>query len=111
MAPLIQERLDKLKQAVEIARHGLEGLETALLEVEEALGGEASVRPKSRKGRDLLSMSEVGQELGMSKGWVYRRIKSGEIPSITLGHNIKVRREDLEEYLQSRATFPRRTNG
>jgi excisionase family DNA binding protein len=79
--------------------------------VEEALGGEASVRPKSRKGRDLLSMSEVGQELGMSKGWVYRRIKSGEIPSITLGHNIKVRREDLEEYLQSRATFPRRTNG
>jgi len=56
-------------------------------------------------------MSEVGQELGMSKGWVYRRIKSREIPSITLGHNIKVRREDLEEYLQSRATFPRRTNG
>jgi len=110
MAPLIQERLDKLKQAIEIARHGLEGLETALLEVEEALGGEASVRPKSRKGRDLLSMSEVGQELGMSKSWVYRRIKSGEIPSITLGHNIKVRREDLEEYLQSQATFPRRTN-
>ena len=110
MAHSLQERLDKLKQAIEIARQGLEGLETALLEVEEALSGEASVRPKSRKGRDLLSMSEVGQELGMSKSWVYQRIRSGEIPSVTLGHNIKVRREALEEYLQSQATVPGWTN-
>jgi excisionase family DNA binding protein len=37
----------------------------------------------------------------MGKSWVYKRIRSGEIPSIKLGHNIKVRREVLEEYLQS----------
>ena len=111
MAHPIQGRLENLKQAIEIARQGLEGLETALLEFEEALSGQASVRPESRKGLDLLSIPEVCQELGMSKSWVYKRIRSGEIPSVTLGHNIKVRREDLEEYLQSRATFPRRTNG
>jgi excisionase family DNA binding protein len=110
MAHSIQGRLDKLKQAIEIARQGLEGLETALLEFEEALSGEASVRPESRKGLDLLSIPEVCQELGMGKSWVYKRIRSGEIPSVTLGHNIKVRREDLEEFLQSQATFPRRTN-
>src|SRR5215216_1495982 len=104
MAHSIQERLDKLKQAIEFARQGLEGLETALLEFEEALSGQASVRPKSRKGLDLLSIPEVCQELGMSKNWVYQRIRSGEIPSVTLGHNIKVRREALEEYLQSQAT-------
>ena len=110
MAHSLQERLENLKQAIEIARQGLEGLETALLEFEEALSGEASVRPKSRKGLDLLSMLEVCQEIGMSKSWVYQRIRSGEIPSVTLGHNIKVRREDLEEYLQSQATVPGRTN-
>ena len=110
MAHSIQERLDKLKQAIEIARQGLEGLETALLEFEEALSGKASVRPESRKGLDLLSIPEVCQEIGMSKSWLYQRIRSGEIPSVTLGHNIKVRREALEEYLQSQATVPTRTN-
>ena len=105
-----QGRIDKLKQAIEIARQGLEGLETALLEFEEALSGQASVRPTSRKGLDLLSIPEVCQELGMSKSWVYQRIRSGEIPSVTLGHNIKVRREALEEYLQSQATVAGRTN-
>ena len=110
MSHSIQGRLDKLKQAIEIARQGLEGLETALLEFEEALSGKASVRPERRKGLDLLSIPEVSQELGMSKSWVYQRIRSGEIPSVTLGHNIKVRREALEEYLQSQATNPTRTN-
>src|SRR5215212_10907999 len=101
MAHSIQGRLDKLKQAIEFARQGLEGLETALLEFEEALSGEASVRPESRKGLDLLSIPEVCQEVGMGKSWVYRRLKSGEIPSIKLGHNIKVKREDLHQYLES----------
>jgi len=59
MTHSIQERLDKLKQAIEIARQALEGLETALLQFEEALSAEASVRPESRKRIDLLSIPEV----------------------------------------------------
>ena len=35
----------------------------------------------------------------MGKSWVYRRISSGEIPSVKLGRNIKVKREALEGYL------------
>jgi excisionase family DNA binding protein len=42
----------------------------------------------------------------MGKSWVHRRIKSEEIPSIRLGNNTKVRREDLEEYLESRRYHP-----
>ncbi len=42
----------------------------------------------------------------MGKSWTYRRIKSGEIPSVKLGRSIKVRREDLEEYLESRRYQP-----
>ena len=37
----------------------------------------------------------------MGKSWVYQRLRSGEIPSLKLGKNIKVRREDLEEYLKN----------
>ena len=106
-APTLQAHLQKLKQALDDHRQALEGLESTLLEFEEALTGEASVRPESsRKGLDLLSIPEVCQELGMGKSWVYRRLKSGEIPSIKLGHNIKVKREELEQYLESQRHQP-----
>jgi excisionase family DNA binding protein len=53
------------------------------------------------EGSEFLSPSEVGQVLGMGRSWVYQHISSGEIPSMRLGHNIKVRRSDLEEYLKN----------
>ena len=49
----------------------------------------------------LLLLSEVCEELGMSKSWVYQKIRNREIPSFKLGKNIKVRREELEEYLKN----------
>ena len=64
------------------------------------------MRPLERKGLELLSIPEVCQELGMGKSWVYRRIQSGEIPSVKLGRNIKVRREDLEGYLEAQRYQP-----
>jgi excisionase family DNA binding protein len=78
-----------------------------MVHLEEELAGESSVRPESHKGLDLLSLAKVCQELGMGKSWVYRRIKSGEIPSVKLGHNIKVKREDLEEYLEAQRYHPK----
>jgi excisionase family DNA binding protein len=88
-------------------RKALEGLESAMLEFEEELAGEQQhVRPQSGKGLDLLSSPQVCQELGMGKSWVYQRIRSGEIPSVKLGRNIKVRRQALEAYLQSQTYHP-----
>src|SRR5215204_5588100 len=104
--PNLQAHLQRLKKALDDHRQALEELESALLEFEEALTGEASVRPESRKGLDLLSIPQICQELGMGKSWIYRRLKSGEIPSIKLGHNIKIKREDLEQYLESQRHQP-----
>ena len=100
------DKVEQLKQALETFRKALEVVESAMVHLEEELAGEASVRPESRKGLDLLSLAELCQELGMGKSWVYRRIKSGEIPSVKLGHNIKVKREDLEEYLEAQRYHP-----
>ena len=50
--------------------------------------------------RQLLSVKEVCEELGMSKSWVYQRIHSEEIPSVKLGGSIKVKREDLQGYVE-----------
>jgi excisionase family DNA binding protein len=91
---------ERIQQAVDNLRRALEGLESALVEFEEELSGQSSVRPQERRGLDLLSIPEVCRELGMGKSWLYRKLRSGEIPSVKLGRNIKVKRSSLEEYLE-----------
>jgi excisionase family DNA binding protein len=98
--------LQRLKQALRTHREALEDLESALLEFEESISGEGPERPQERKGLDLLSIPELCQELGMGKSWIYRRLRRGEIPSVKLGRSIKVKREDLEEYLERQRSRP-----
>ena len=98
--------LQRLKQALRAHRGALEELESALLECEESIDEESQERPQERRGLDLLSIPELCQELGMGKSWVYRRLRSGEIPSVKLGRSIKVKREDLEEYLEKHRFRP-----
>jgi excisionase family DNA binding protein len=42
----------------------------------------------------------------MGKSWVYRRLRSGEIPSVKLGRSIKVKCADLKEYLENQRFRP-----
>ena len=99
--------LDHLRQVLDAHREALRELEAALLKYEETLPTEqTSQRPANGPVPQLLSMDEVCRALGMGKSWTYRRIKSGEIPSVKLGRSIKVRQEDLKEYLQSRRYQP-----
>ena len=97
---------ERLKETLNNLRQALEDVESALLEFEERLSGEETVRPQGPRGLELLSIAEVCQELGMGKSWVYRRLKNGEIPSIKLGRSIKVKRSDLEGYLESMRYTP-----
>ncbi len=101
----LKRTLQPLKYALEAHRSSLEWLQSALLEFEEALGGQEEpqgLQDQQRSSSNLLSIDDVCRELGMGKSWVYRSIKDGTIPSVKLGHNIKVRREDLEEFLEKR---------
>jgi excisionase family DNA binding protein len=66
------------------------------------LGAKGPARSEQSQGLEgLLSPAEVSKALGMGKSWVYQRIRSGEIRSVRLGNNIKVERQDLQEYLES----------
>ena len=98
--------LQRLKQALRAHRGSLEELGSALLQFEEFIGGEVQERSQERRGLDLLSIPQLCQELGMGKSWVYRRLRSGEIPSVKLGRSIKVKRADLEEYLENHRFRP-----
>jgi excisionase family DNA binding protein len=99
----------RLKQALDNLRQALEETESVLLELDGPFFEQEEKhvrRTQERRGQDLLSVMEVCQELGMGKTWVHHKIKSGHIPSIKLGNNIKVRRKDLEEYLESSRVHP-----
>ena len=102
----------RLEQALESFVEDLEGLEgavqrfeEALLELEEGALEEGALEegaPVYQNGQTprLLSPSEVCQELEADSASVYQRLRSGEIPSLKLGNALKVRREDLEEYMK-----------
>ena len=89
----------RLKVALAKHRRVLEEFESALLEFEEAVEGEVPDRPDGGDF-ELLTIAQVCQRLGMGKSWVYRRIHDGTIPSVKLGRTIKVRRSELEDYLE-----------
>jgi excisionase family DNA binding protein len=98
-----EHALNQLKEALQAHHQALEGLESVLLEFEQSISEEATLGPQEeqqRAGVQLLSIPQLCQELGMGKSWLYRRLRSGEIPSIRLGRTIKVRRDELEQYLE-----------
>ena len=97
-----EHSLKQLKQSLQAHHRALEQLESALVEFEESISGEATLRPQEEqpRGVQLLSIPQLCQELGMGKSWIYRRLRSGEIPSVRLGRTIKVRRDELEQYLE-----------
>ncbi len=92
--------LQRLQQTLEAHRQALRELEESLS------GGQTSAQPADGQVLQLMSIDEVCRALGMGKSWTYRKLKSGEIPSVKLGRSIKVKREDLDEYLEGRRYRP-----
>ena len=97
----------RLEQALEVFVADLDGLEESLLKFEAALlelaeGALKEGAPEHQNGQNLklLSPSEVCEELGEESAVVYRKLRSGEIPSLRLGQTLKVRRADLQEYVK-----------
>jgi excisionase family DNA binding protein len=86
------ETLKRIQQAFEVQRRALQDIEEAILK---------GFSSQSSNGQRLLSVQDVSEQLGMGRSWVYQRIKSGEIPSVQLGSIIKVKSEDLEEYINN----------
>ena len=98
----IATHLRNLKRALGRCRRALEEFESALLELEETPdeNGEAPKRSPNAENLRLLSLPEVCLRLGEERAVVHWRLRSGEIPSLQLGHALKVRHADLQEYMK-----------
>ena len=47
----------------------------------------------------LLKAEEVASILGVSRSKAYHMMRQGEIPTITIGKNVRVSEEDLQDYI------------
>ena len=56
----------------------------------------------------LFSVAEVAIYMGMSKDWVYERLKT-LITHVKIGGALKFRREDLDRYIASQTIAPMNT--
>lgn len=59
-----------------------------------------STKLSDTQGLQLFSVEDLCELLGVGKSWVYKRLKTGEIPSVKVGRAFRVRHEELEEYLE-----------
>ena len=104
----LEQRLEQVLGALKNYQQDLEGLESellrfeeALLELEEGALNESVLKHQNGRNSRLLSIPEVCLRLGSDRSSVYRRLRSGDIPSLKLGHAMKVRKSDLEKYMKA----------
>ena len=50
--------------------------------------------------KSLLKAEEVAEKLSLAKSTVYKLIQSGSIQSVRIGRSVRIRPEDLEEYIE-----------
>ncbi len=53
----------------------------------------------------LLKAEEVADVLGISRSKAYMMMRRKEIPTITIGKNVRVSKEDLEVYIEQNRSF------
>ncbi|HZL03757.1 MAG TPA: helix-turn-helix domain-containing protein [Cellulomonas sp.] len=57
--------------------------------------------------RMMLSVAEVAAELGCGRDTVYTLLASGQLPSVLVGERLRrIRRPDLERYIEGLPTSP-----
>ncbi len=59
--------------------------------------------PEREFGEPLLTVGEVAGLMRVSNMTVYRLIKSGQLGAIRVGKNYRIRRSDVDRYLDERA--------
>lgn len=59
----------------------------------------------------LLTAAEVADLLRVSTMTIYRLIRSGELPAVRVGRNYRVRRAELDAYLEAQVVDPADLDG
>ena len=61
--------------------------------------------PQTEETKRLLSAEELARELGVGRTTAYALLWSGAMPSMKIGHLRKVRREDVQAFIDARTEY------
>jgi excisionase family DNA binding protein len=61
--------------------------------------------PQTEETKRLLSADELARELGVGRTTAYALLWSGQIPSIKIGRLRKVRREDVQAFIDANTEY------
>ncbi|MEM1414122.1 MAG: helix-turn-helix domain-containing protein [Myxococcota bacterium] len=82
---------------------GTEETQRATLEEVRELRAEVRELAEELKGRmdsEVLKFSEAAAAIGCSTRWLQGEIKSGKLKAHRVGRELRIRRDDLEAYLE-----------
>ena len=57
----------------------------------------------------LVGVREVAERVGMSRTWVLRRVKSGELPAYRIGGRLKFDGQEVNDWVKDSAVRSSRT--
>ena len=60
---------------------------------------------------NLVSVSEASFLLRRSLSWMYRELQKGKLPYVRIGGGIRIRMQDIEEYICRRLVGSRECQG
>ncbi len=61
--------------------------------------------PQTEETKRLLSADELARDLGVGRTTAYALLWSGQIPSLKIGRLRKVRREDVEAFIDASTEY------
>ena len=61
--------------------------------------------PQTEETKRLLSAEELARELGVGRTTAYALLWSGQIPSMKIGRLRKVRREDVQAFIDAHTEY------
>jgi excisionase family DNA binding protein len=53
-----------------------------------------------KSNEPLMNAEEVGEYLGLTKGTIYQKVSKGEIPFLKLGHTVRFRRSEIDQWIE-----------
>jgi len=64
--------------------------------------------PEAEKKQPLITIKQCAEETQFKIGTIYEKIARGEIPAIKFGRSIRIRRTDLDAFMDQNRTFSRK---
>ena len=66
------------------------------------------MRAENRTPADLMTVDQVAAYLQLNKLTVYKFIRAGDLPAVRLGRSFRIRRADVDQFLEAHKVAPKR---